>query len=160
MKKAMNTGEVSVFLCVLFCIPGCLYACVYSCGLKEKKEGKSVPRERCGLCPAAFGTKGLLLLCMLVVSVRDKVWSWEIRSHSANETHAKGLYGNLPFQLLIFYFEAFHSLPDITSISSAPPVFAFIWIAWLAAFNHIRSFTCNHNLQHLLEWHLKSSKDV
>lgn len=58
----------------------------------ERKERGAVPGERCGLCPAAFGTKGLLLLCMLAVSVGDKVWSWEIRSGPANETHAEGLH--------------------------------------------------------------------
>lgn len=117
--------RVSFCVCFSASLTVCMYMCTAVAG-KRKKEGISVPGERRGLCPAAFGTKGSLPLCMLVLSVRDKVRSWEIRSRSANETHAKGLYGNLPFQLLIFYLEAVHSLPDITSISSAPPVFAFI----------------------------------
>lgn len=52
--------EVSVSLCVLFYISECLYDCVYSWG-------------GYGLCPAALGTKGLLVLCMLAVSVGDKL---------------------------------------------------------------------------------------
>ena len=81
----------------------------------ERKERGAVPGERCGLCPAAFGTKGLLLLCMLAVSVGDKVWSWEIRSGPANETHAEGLHWgekkkkNPPVSTSHFYFEAPHS---------------------------------------------------
>lgn len=116
-REVLNTGEVSVFLCVLFCIPECLYICVYSCGLKEKRRGWSVPGERYGLCPAAVGTKGLLLLCMLAVSVGDKVWSWEIRSGLANETHAKGLHGKLNLSTSIsgvLCFEVFRSLHHIT----------------------------------------------
>lgn len=103
MKEVLNTGEVSAFLCVLFCIPECLYICVYSCGLKVK-------------CPVAFGTKGLLLLCMLAVSVGDKVWSWEIRSGPANET-LKVYMENLPSSTSHFYFEAFCSLHDINHLS-------------------------------------------
>lgn len=111
---------MSVFLCVLFCIPECLYVCVYSCGLKAKKEeGADLYQEkRYGLWPAAFGTKGLLLLCMLAVSVGDKAWSWEIRSGPANETHAKGLHGKPPLSTPHFNFEAFLSLRHITPLST------------------------------------------
>lgn len=96
---------VSVYLCVQL-------------WLESEEGGWSVPGERNGLCPAAFGTKGLLLLCMLAVSVGDKVWSWEIRSGPANETHAKDLHGKPPLSTSHFYFEAFHSLQDITSLST------------------------------------------
>lgn len=74
-------------------------------------RGAALYQERYGLCPAAFGTKGLLLLCMLAVSVGDKVWSWEIRSGPANETHAQGLHGRPSFATSHLNFEAFSFSP-------------------------------------------------
>lgn len=59
--------------------------------MKAKRGACCVPGERYVLCPTAFGTMDLLLLCMLAVSVSlwDKVVSWEIKSGPANEKHAK-----------------------------------------------------------------------
>lgn len=72
-----------------------VYLCVQLWLEREKIGGWSVPGERFGLCPTAFGTKALLLLCMLAVSVGDKVWSWKIKSAPGNEAHAKGLHRKL-----------------------------------------------------------------
>ncbi len=60
MKEVLNTGEVSVFLCVLFCIPECLYICVYSCGLKVKKGGLGVicTRREVWALPRSIWHKG------------------------------------------------------------------------------------------------------
>ena len=85
-------GRGWVSFCVCFSASLSVWIFVCTAVAPERKERGAVPGERCGLCPAAFGTKGLLLLCMLVVSVGDKVWSWEIRSGPANETHAEGLH--------------------------------------------------------------------
>lgn len=63
----MNTREVSVFLCVLFFIPVCTFVCT----AVAREEG-SDPGKGYGLCPTAFGTKGLLYYaCWLHL--------WEIR---------------------------------------------------------------------------------
>lgn len=43
---------------------------------------------------------------MLAASVGDKVWSWEIRSGLANETHAKGFAQKPPLSTPDFDFVA------------------------------------------------------
>lgn len=152
MKELVNAGEVSVFLCVLFCILECLCVCVCSCGL-EKRKGVWTSREPWAL-PRSICHKGPLshYACWRYL--------WEIRSDPTNETHAKGLHGNISSQLLIFILKRF--IPSLILLHYRPPspVFAFIWTGSLAQFHHIRSLTCNRNLQDLLKWKLKRSKDL
>lgn len=92
-----------------------VYLCVQLWLEREKTGGWSVPGERYGLCPTAFGTKALLLLCMLAVSVGDMVWSWEIRSAPGNETHAKGLHGKLNLSSQVSFISK-HFIPSIIFI--------------------------------------------
>lgn len=112
-------------MCALFCISECLYVCVYR--MKVKRGGGTDLNqergmgERYGLCPTAFGTKGPLLLCMLAVSVGDKVVSWEIRSGPANEKHAKGFAFKTPsFQLLVFILK--HIILSVIFLHYQPPL--------------------------------------
>lgn len=98
--------------------------CVYSCGC-EGVEGVWDRKRSMRSGPEHLAQRGPLPLCMLAASVGDKVWTREIRSGPANETHAKGLHGNLPSLLHIFFFWSisFHSPLNITSLSSQPSVF-------------------------------------
>ena len=136
-----HEGRGWVSFCVCFSASLSVWIFVCTAVAPERKERGAVPGERCGLCPAAFGTKGLLLLCMLAVSVGDKVWSWEIRSGPANETHAEGLHWKKKQKT---------SCLDFT--------FLFSSASFSPLFPHVGSFACNNDLQHLHEWKLKWSE--
>lgn len=125
-RRCWTSGGECLFVCALFCISECLYVCVYRMKVKRGGGGTDLNQERgmgerYGLCPTAFGTKGPLLLCMLAVSVGDKVVSWEIRSGPANEKHAKGFAFKTPsFQLLVFILK--HIILSVIFLHYQPPL--------------------------------------
>lgn len=73
VHTSVCTG-MCVYVCANLCL--CISVCmVLTCSMFKRERGWSILEEGCGLCPPAFGTKSLLLLCMLAVSVGDKVGS-------------------------------------------------------------------------------------
>lgn len=118
---------------------------------KKKISGGDVYQERgMGSTLQHLAQRGLLLLCMLAISARDKVRSREIRSGPGNETHAKGL---KPLNFYLFILK--HFTLSCTSLTASP---AFIWANGHAPFHHIRSFTCNLQRLHALK--LKPSQGL
>lgn len=95
--------EVSIFSLCVCSSPSLRCICVYSCDLKGG-GGRVCTRKEVWALPHSIWHKGPPPLCMLAASVGDKVWSWEIRSGPANETHGKGLHRNLTALLLFFYW--------------------------------------------------------
>ena len=137
MKEGLNTGEVSVFLCVLSAsLSVFIFVCTAVAWKWIQRGGGGLYQEGGMALPRSIWHKG-------AYSYYACWWYlWEIRSGPANETQGKGLHRNPLFNFNILKF--FNSHPPSTTW---PPVFAFIWT------HTISSYLAT--LQHFHEWKWK-----